>query len=199
LDAATPSYARQEHASKATQRTAGALQTAAALRDVWVGHVFWVRNVAIATLNKNDAALKAAEQEVVANARSIAAAIEPFYGVSAREGLFKLLAGHYDAVKAYVVSTAAGDAAGQSKATETLTANAEEISTFLSKANPHLRKETLNNLLLAHGGHHIQQIQQLKDGKYGDEAKTWEEMKNHMYVIADALADALAKRFAKKR
>ena len=51
---------------------------------------------------------------------------------------------------------------------------------------------------LAHGGHHIQQIQQLKDRKYEAEAQTWEEMKKHVYQIADATADALAKQFAKK-
>jgi hypothetical protein len=28
--------------------------------------------------------------------------------------------------------------------------------------------------------------------------KTWEEMKAHMYVIADAMTDALVKQFAKK-
>jgi hypothetical protein len=79
-----------------------------------------------------------------------------------------------------------------------LTSNADEIASFLSKANPYLPKDTLQSLLLAHGGHHIQQIQQLKDGKYEAEAQTWDEMKKHVYQIADATADALAKQFAKK-
>ena len=29
------------------------LQTAAALRDLWLGHIFWVRNVSVATIDKN--------------------------------------------------------------------------------------------------------------------------------------------------
>ena len=53
-------------------------------------------------------------------------------------------------------------------------------------------------LLQAHGSHHIQQIQELKDRKYEAEAHTWEEMKNHIYQVADATADALAKQFADK-
>jgi hypothetical protein len=195
-----PAYAHQQHAAaKQAPRSAKASQTAAALRDLWVGHIFWVRNVTLATFNKNEAALKAAEQQAVANAQSIAAAIEPFYGASAKEALFKLLAGHYGAVKAYLVATAASDSSGQSKATESLTSNAADIAGFLSKANPNLPKDTVNELLLAHGGHHIQQIQELKDANYAAEAKTWEEMKAHMYVIADAMADALVKQFAKKR
>jgi len=173
-------------------------QTAAVLRDLWVDHIFWIRNVTLATFNKNDPAMKAAEQQVVANAQSIAATIEPFYGAAAKESFFKLLAGHYGAVKAYLVATANGDAPAQATATQSITSNAEEIAIFLSKANPYLPKDAVNGLLLAHGGHHIQQIQELKDRKYDAEAKTWESMKDHVYQIADATADALAKQFAKK-
>jgi hypothetical protein len=193
-------HAHQDHstAGKRLIRSAKASQTAAALRDLWIGHIFWVRNVSVAMLNKDDAAAKAAEQQAVANARSLAAAIEPFYGAAAKEKLFELLAGHYGAVKAYLLATAAADPAGQSRATETLTSNAEEIAVFLSKANPNLPRDAVNGLLLAHGGHHIQQIQELRARSYGAEAKTWEEMKKHMYQIADTMTDALAKQFAKK-
>ena len=179
-------------------RTLKTIQTAASLRELWLGHIFWVRNVSMAAIGKNDAAVKAAEQLAVANAKAIAASIEPFYGAAAEQSFFKLLAGHYGTVKAYLVATVAADATAQGTATQALTSNAEEIAVFLSKANPYLPKDTVQGLLLAHGGHHIQQIQQLKDRKYEAEALTWEAMKKHVYQIADATADALAKQFAKK-
>lgn len=179
-------------------RSYKASQTAAALRDVWIGHIFWVRAVSAAAIDKNEPAMKAAEKQAVANARSIADTIEPFYGSAAKDSFFKLLAGHYGAVKGYLVATVGGDSSGQSTATQALTTNADEIATFLSKANPHLPKDAVQGLLLAHGGHHIQQIQQLKDRQYEAEAQTWEEMKKHVYQIADATADALAKQFVKK-
>ena len=184
--------------AKNAARDQKTFQTAVALRDLWLGHIFWVRNVSVAALDKNDSAVKAAEQQAVANAQAIAASIEPFYGAGAKDSFFKLLAGHYGAVKAYLEATVAGDAPAQAKATQALTSNAEQIATFLSKANPYLPKDAVQGLLLAHGGHHIQQIQQLKDRKYEAEAQTWEEMKKHVYQIADATADALAKQFAKK-
>jgi len=59
-------------------------QTAAVLRDLWVDHVFWVRNVSIATFNKNNAAMKTADKRVVANAQLIAMTIESFYGIAAQ-------------------------------------------------------------------------------------------------------------------
>lgn len=174
------------------------IQVAESLRELWLGHIFWVRNVAVATIDKNDLAAKVAEQQAIANAKAIAASIEPFYGASAKESFFKLLAGHYDAVKAYLIATVAAEPVAQGRATQTITSNAEEIAVFLSKANPYLPKDAVNALLLAHGSHHIQQIQQLKGRQYEAEAQTWEEMKNHVYQIANATADALAKQFAKK-
>jgi hypothetical protein len=179
-------------------RTQKTFQTAAALRELWLGHIFWVRNVSVAAIGKNDKAMNVAEQQAVENAKALAAPIEPFYGKGAKESFFKLLAGHYGAVKAYLVATVEGDAPAQAKATQSLTSNAAEIAEFLSKANPYLPKDAVQGLLLAHGSHHIQQIQQLKDRDYAAEAQTWEDMKKHVYQIADATADALAKQFAKK-
>ncbi len=181
-----------------SRRSEKVSQTAAMLRDLWLGHIFWVRNVSLAAFDKNDAVGKVAEQQAVANAQAIAATIEPFYGAAAKDAFFKLLAGHYGAVKAYLEATVGGNVSAQSSATQSLISNANEISVFLSKANPHLPKEALGSLLLAHGGHHIQQIQQLKDRKYDAEAQTWKEMKDHVYQIADATTDALAKQFANK-
>ncbi len=172
--------------------------TKAALRDLWIGHIFWVRNVVVAAIASDALAEPAAEAQVVANAKSIAAAIEPFYGAAAKDKLFTLLAGHYGAVKAYLDASIAKDAAKQSDARNKLLANAGEIATFLSGANPNLPKDTVEGLLQAHGGHHITQIQLLMGRDYAGEAKNWREMSQHMYVIADALGGAIAKQFPDK-
>ena len=187
----TPSLAQAPAPAKVNE-------TGAALRDLWVGHVFWVRNVVVSTFAGNQPAAAAAEQEVVANAKQIAATIEPHYGKDASEKLFGLLAGHYGAVKQYLEATVADRTARQDAAFKTLSGNATEIARFLSVANPNLPFDTLNGLLLAHGGHHVQQIQQVRSRQYAEEAQTWEAMKRHMYVIADALAGAIAKQFPKQ-
>ena len=178
--------------------SAKVVATDAVERDLWGNHIFWIRNVVVATLAKNTAEAKVAEGEVVANAHGIADAIKPFYGDKAGDALFNLLAGHYGAIKAYLTATAAGDKKGQQKATDDLLANADKLATFLSGANPNLPKDAVLGLLQAHGGHHISQIQQLKAKQYADEAKTWAEMQTHIYVIADALTGAIAKQFPDK-
>jgi hypothetical protein len=188
------------HAERATATPASAtlVQTQAALRDLWLGHVFWVRNVVDARFEGNANEAKAAEQQVVANARAIADSIEPFYGKAASDKLFGLLAGHWGAISDYLDATRAGSKAGQDAAFKQLLANADEISAFLGGANPYLPVDVLRGLLTAHGSHHVQQIQQFKAGQFDLEARTWAAMKDHMYVISDALAGGIAKQFPEK-
>jgi hypothetical protein len=200
--AATPAAKTHAHAAViaavAVANQAKVHSTKAALRDLWIGHVFWTRNVVTAALAGDATAKQTAEKQVVANAQAIAAAIEPFYGAAAKKKLFALLAGHYGAVKAYLEASLAKNEKQKSEATTKLLDNAGEIATFLSGANPHLAKDTLEGLLQAHGGHHIAQIQQLQAKDHAGEAKTWADMSQHMYVLSDALADALAKQFPAK-
>jgi hypothetical protein len=193
-----PAAASADDMSMPPSGSAKIVATDAAIRGLWHDHIFWVRNVVVATLGKRPAEAKAAEAQVVANAHAIADAIKPFYGDAAGEALFPLLAGHYGAIKSYLTATAAGDKKGQDKATDDLLANADKIATFLSGANPNLPKDALLGMLQAHGGHHIAQIQELKAGQYDAEAKNWAEMEAHMDMISDALTGAIAKQFPDK-
>jgi hypothetical protein len=109
-----------------------------------------------------------------------------------------VLAGHWGAVKDYSDATFAKDAKAQQAASDTLITNAKAIAVFLAKANPNLPEATLVGRLSAHGAHHIAQTQQIAKADYASEAKTWAAMRVHMFTIADALADALAKQFPAK-
>lgn len=191
----TAFFALPALAQAQAKAVADPLETRLAVRDLWVGHIFWVRNVVTARFEKDAKAEAAAEKQVVANAKSIASVIEPFYGKPASDKLFELLAGHYGAIKAYLDGTAAGDAAAQQTALGKLTDNAGQIARFLSGANPNLPEDTLKGLLAAHGAHHVEQIRQLKAGSFEAEAQTWEAMRQHMYTIADALVGGIAKQF----
>jgi hypothetical protein len=193
-----PGISTAQSASAHAAVPAKVAATQDALRDLWIGHIFWVRNVAVARLANDTSRAKASEQQVVANAKAIAGAIEPFYGAAASDQLFQLLAGHWGAISDYLDATIDHKKRGQKAASDRLTANAGEIATFLSGANPNWPEDTLRALLIAHGAHHVQQIQQLEAKQYEQEALTWSGMKDHMYVIADALAAGLAKQFPDK-
>lgn len=179
--------------------TSKAAELQVTLRDLWVDHIFWVRSVVFATKFGDTDATKVAEENVVKNAKDIAAAVGSFYGKEAGDKLFSLLAGHYGAIKEYLTASMAGSKEGKDVAVDKLKKNAEEIAVFLNGANPrNWPKDTLVSLLLAHGGHHIAQIDAVVGKDYGTEATTWEAMKKHIYTIADALAGGIEKQFPKK-
>jgi hypothetical protein len=197
---AAPALAHEGHmaghaATKETPKTVELRQT---LRDLWSDHIFWVRNVALMNKIGDVQGAKVAEEKVVANARAIANAMGPIYGQPAADKLFGVLAGHYGAVKEYMNASYAGNKAGKDAAAQKITANANDIATFLSSANPNWSKQTLVSLLVAHGGHHMAQIDAFAEKDYAAEAQVWDAMKKHMNMIADALAAGIAKQFPKK-
>ncbi len=169
-----------------------------ALRDLWVEHIFWVRNVALTTKLGDTDAAKIAEGQVVQNAKNIANSISPYYGQQASDKLFKLLAGHYGAIKDYMTAAYAGNKEAENAAVGKLKENADEIASFLSSANPNWKKEVLVSALVTHGEQHIAQINAISSKDYVSEAKTWDAMRKHVYVIADVLANGIVKQFPKK-
>lgn len=193
---ASPLCLAQTSQSKGPSKT---ISTQMAERDLWVDHIFWVRSVVVAKADGNRNAEMEADKQVVANAKKLAGVLEPFYGKPANEKLFNLLAGHYGAIKEYLTATIPSpNTEKQKMATDKLTTNAVEIATFLSSANPNLPKDTLVSLLSAHGGHHVAQINEIQKKDFAAEARTWDDMKKHMYVLSDTLVNGIAKQFPDK-
>jgi hypothetical protein len=168
------------------------------LRDLWVGHIFWVRHV-VSNIATNDPEERdAAEKEVVANTKQIASTMTPFYGEVASEKLYRLLDVNISAVREYSEATVAEDKRRQDAALALLASNADDIADFLSHLNPYMQKETVRGLIAAHGAHHVLQINQYKAKEYARLGATWPMMRQHIYVIADTMTTALVKQFPDK-
>ena len=133
------------------------------------------------------------------NEKERAGAVATFYGKEAGDKLFGLLAGHYGAIKEYLNASVAMDKTAKDAAVDKLKKNADEIAGFLSSANPkNWPKDTLVSLLIAHGGHHMAQIDDLMAKDYAAEATVWKAMSTHIDTIVDALAGGIEKQFPKK-
>jgi len=195
---AQPAWSQATSTPPPSASAPAALSTRLALRDLWVEHVFWVRNYAVANQAGNARQAETAATQVLSNATAIANSIAPLYGQPAADQLLKLLGGHWGAIKHYSDASVAKDKAGQQAAVNELTGNAKAIAAFLAKANPYLPEQTLLALLSAHGGHHVAQIDQLAARDYAGEAQTWQMMREHILGLADAMAAALVKQFPDK-
>lgn len=192
---ASPAWSQTEAPPADPAADNPALSTRLALRDLWVEHVFWVRNYVIANQAGNQEAAEAAAHEVVSNATSIASSIAALYGQPAADQLLQLLAEHWGAVKHYSDASMREDAAAREAARIEISTNAQALAAFLSSANPYLPEPTLMGMLTAHGGHHMTQIDQFASGDITGEAQTWHRMREHMLALADALSAALVKQF----
>jgi hypothetical protein len=170
----------------------------AVMRDLWSGHNFWIRNVALDNTTNNRKALDYADKAATANAKQIAKVFTPFYGEAWTEQLFTLLVKQYGAIKAYSEATVAGSKSRQDAALADYALNTDEIAAFLSGANRYLPKDTVRGLFTAHGAHHVELINELQEEDYAHEAETWQVMQQHGYAIADTLTTALEKQFPSK-
>ena len=192
----------QEHAHAmpmtATSTQVAAPKLQAAMRQLWLGHITHTREYAMAVHAGDQARAAAAADAVVANAKQIASAVGGFYGKAAGDQMLTLLAGHWAGVKALTDAVHAGDSAAQSKAMADLTSNGHDIARFLSGANPNLPEATVFNLFATHVGHHATEIPQIMQGDTKYEQVTWDAMQQHMNMVGDALAAAIAKQFPDK-
>ncbi|MBH0204091.1 MAG: hypothetical protein HP496_17790 [Nitrospira sp.] len=170
----------------------------AVLRDEWSRHLFWIRNVVLDNAKNDLRSRDFAEKAVATNARDLARTFKPFYGEAASDRFHTLLTKHYDAVKTYSLGTVTGNPRQQDSAKVQLTANVDEIASFLSGVNPHLSKEAVRTLFADHVDHHVAQIKKFQDKDYAGEEEIWPAMEHHVYVIADTLTNAIAKQFPAK-
>jgi len=173
-----------------------------ALRDLYVNHIFWVRDLVIATRLGEKAAASEADEYGVKNAQAIGRSIAPIYGQAAGEKFVTPFTGHYSAVKGYMTAAFAnhfkGNAALKKAALDKLTKNAAEIATFVSSANPNLPNNIVYGLLLTHGQQHVMTIDAAAKKDWAGEADMWDPMLKHIYTLSDALADGIAKQFPDK-
>jgi hypothetical protein len=164
-------------------------------RDLWLGHIILVQHFVLYNQTKNQAEQAAAEKEVVANAKQIAISVTPFYGEARAEKFFALLVGHVAAVKEYSEATVMGNKPRQDAALLGLAKNADNLAVFLNGVNPYLPKDFVRGLIGAHGTHHVLQINLYQKKEYARLEATWPMMREHAYVIVDALTSALVKQF----
>src|SRR5690349_5535880 len=106
-----------------------------AMRKLWEDHITWTRLYIIsaaADLPDKDATT----QRLLQNQADIGDAIKSYYGDAAGDQLAALLKDHILDAAALLTAAKAGDNAGVQAASDKWYANADDIATFLNKANP---------------------------------------------------------------
>ncbi|MFS1510997.1 glycosyltransferase [Chengkuizengella sp. SCS-71B] len=164
------------------------------LRRLWIDHTWWTRNVIISKLAGLDDKEKALER-LLQNQTDIGNAIKPYYGDEAGEELTKLLIDHILIAGNIIDAALREDEVEYEKQNTAWFKNADDIASFLSKANPNWSEEELQDLLYLH-------LELTRDETVARLEKDWEADidafdvgEDHIIKLADTLSEGIIKQF----
>jgi hypothetical protein len=165
-----------------------------AMRKLWSDHVVWTRLYIIAAA-ANDASAPTASARLLRNQEDIGNAIAPYYGSAAGAKLTNLLKQHILIAVDLVAAAKAGDKAKVADADRRWHANANDLATFLSGANPNWPKATVLAMLNRHLALTTQEATARLQGRWTDDAAAFDNIFSQILMMADALSDGIVKQF----
>ncbi|HUP49302.1 MAG TPA: glycosyltransferase [Thermoanaerobaculia bacterium] len=165
-----------------------------AMRHLWADHVVWTRLYIIAAAADSPDA-DAAARRLLANQEQIGQAIVPYYGQVAGTRLADLLKDHILIAVDLVAAAKAGDQIKQRDADRRWHANAADIATFLSGANPNWSRSDLLSMLNEHLALTTQEATARLKRNWAEDVATFDKIFEQAMMMADALTDGIVKQF----
>jgi hypothetical protein len=169
-----------------------------AMRVLWEDHIVWTRQfiVSAATETEDLPDTTATVARLLENQADIGDAIKPFYGAAAGDALTDLLREHILTAADIIAAAKAGDDEAVNAAIGAWYANADEIATFLSDANP--RNWPIDEMK-AHMKSHLdltleEAVARLQ-GRYADDIAAYDKVHTDILGMADMLSDGIIAQF----
>jgi len=188
----------QHTATARKEPTVSAADLKTGLNALLGEHVLLAAVATSHALGGREVAFKGAAGGLDDNSIDIAKAIGSVYGPDAEKAFLPLWRKHIGFVVDYTTGVATKDMAKQNKAVNDLIGYTEDFGAFLSSANPNLPKSAVAELVKGH----ILTLKDVIDAQAaGDFPKAYSAVRsayNHMHMIGDPLANAIAKQFPDK-
>jgi hypothetical protein len=185
------------HADSATA-VANASALRAALNTLLQEHIYLAASATGAALGGRSAEFEAAASALDGNSVDISKAIGSVYGQDAGTAFLALWRKHIGFAVDYTTGAATNDQARQAKAVNDLVQYTQDFGAFLSSANPNLPKAAVAELVKTH----VLTLKDVIDAQAAkDQAKAYTSLRTaagHMKMIADPLAEAIAKQFPQR-
>jgi hypothetical protein len=168
-----------------------------AMRQLWEDHIVYTRNFIISSLGDLEDTGKVAER-LLRNQDDIGNAIKPIYGEEAGKKLSALLKDHILIAADIVKAAKAGDNDGVAKGQKKWLENADDISAFLSGANPNWSTQVLKDMLYKHLAYTTTEVVSRLNKDWTADIEAYDKGHAHMLMFADALTDGIIKQFPEK-
>jgi hypothetical protein len=165
------------------------------MRELWEDHITWTRQWIVSfAANLPDQAEAAGR--LMRNQEDIGNAIKPFYGDEAGVKLTGLLKEHINGAVELVEAAKAGDETKIEAAKKKWYDNGDQIATFLSGANPkNWPLADMKNGMKMHLDTTLQEAQDRLGGKFAEDIKDYDRVKEHMLAFADTLTNGIVEQY----
>jgi hypothetical protein len=167
------------------------------MRTLWNDHVIWTHNYIVSAvdgLEDQDAVLK----RLLQNQKDIGNAIKPYYGEKAGNQLAELLTEHIVIAGKIVEAAKAGKQSEVENFNKEWYRNADDITTFLTAANPNWSDKELKNLLYMHLDFVAREAAARISKDWDKNIESFDKGRAHIIHLADALSKGIVKQFPDK-
>jgi hypothetical protein len=168
-----------------------------AMHKLWEDHIVWTRNVILNIMDD----LPGTEQAVnrlLSNQDDIGNAVKPYYGEAGGKELTRLLREHITTAADLLKAAKAGNNTAFDAANKKWTANADEISDFLSKANPNWKLADMKKMMHDHLALTTDEVVARLKKDYAADVKAYDKVHDEILMMADGLTDGIIKQFPGK-
>ena len=168
-----------------------------AMHKLWEDHIVWTRNVILNIMDD----LPGTEQAVnrlLQNQDDIGNAVKPFYGEAGGKELTRLLREHITIAADLLKAAKIGNNSAFDAANKKWFANADEISGFLSKANPNWKLNDMKKMMNDHLTLTTEEAVARLKKDYVADVKAYDKVHEEILMMADMLTDGIIKQFPGK-
>lgn len=167
------------------------------MRKLWSDHVWWTRDYLITAIaGMPDVTVTTAR--LLKNQEDIGAAIAPYYGTEAGAKLTALLKEHILIGADVVAAAKDGNDAKFKEADAKWHANADEISVFLSSANPHWPKDAVQKMMYEHLKLTTDEASARIKKDWAGDIAAFEKVFDEIMMMADTLTQGIVLQFPGK-
>ena len=169
-----------------------------AMRKLWEDHITWTR-VYIITAVDGLPSKDATAQRLLQNQVDIGNAIKPYYGDAAGTKLTTLLKDHILIAAELIDAAKAGDSAKKDDAAKRWNANADDIASFLSGANPKNWPEAeMKSMMHDHLNATTAEVVAHLQKDWTADIAAYDKVHDQILKMADMLSDGITKQFEDK-
>jgi hypothetical protein len=168
-----------------------------AMHKLWEDHIVWTRNV-ILNIMDDLPGTEPAVNRLLQNQDDIGNAVKPFYGEAGGKELTRLLREHITIAADLLKAAKTGNNSAFDAANKKWFANADEISGFLSKANPNWKLNDMKKMMNDHLTLTTEEAVARLKKDYVADVKAYDKVHEEILMMADMLTDGIIKQFPGK-